>query len=56
MDLGDFNFSDVEDFGLAKSFSNAPLGMIAPQFGSELTSSNNIDASEKADCERAMGD
>lgn len=26
----DFSFLDNEDFGLAKSFSTAPLGMIAP--------------------------
>src|SRR5690348_12574174 len=27
----DFSFLDNEDFGLAKSFSTAPLGCIAPQ-------------------------
>jgi hypothetical protein len=31
MDM-DFSFLDNEDFGLAKSFSTAPLGLIAPQF------------------------
>ena len=25
-----FNFSEIEDFGMAKSFSNAPIGMITP--------------------------
>jgi hypothetical protein len=40
MDL-DFNFSDIEDFGMAKCFSKAPVGMIAPQFASEETMVNH---------------
>lgn len=30
MDI-DFDFAGEEDFGLARSFSNAPVGMIQPQ-------------------------
>lgn len=30
MDI-DFSFMDNEDFGLAKSFSTAPVSLIAPQ-------------------------
>jgi hypothetical protein len=34
MDLN-FNFNDIEDFGMAKCFSSAPLGMIGPHFAAE---------------------
>jgi len=30
-----FNFSDVEDFGMAKCFSKAPVGMIMPHCAAE---------------------
>jgi len=30
MDEMDWDFAGEEDFGLAKSFSNAPIGMIGP--------------------------
>ena len=40
MDLN-FNFNDVEDFGMAKCFSTAPLGMIAPHFSAETEMANH---------------
>ena len=53
MDLS-FNFSDVEDFGMAKCFSSAPLGMIAPHFAAEeeMVSHRGPDMNE---CEKALG-
>ena len=44
----DFSFFDNEDFGLAKSFSTAPLGAIAPQF--------NMKQKEQVDLEREYTD
>jgi hypothetical protein len=52
MDLH-FNFSDVEDFGMAKCFSNAPIGMIGPHFANEeeMVPAYGTDMKE---CEKAM--
>ena len=35
MDI-DWDFAGEEDFGLARSFSNAPLGMIQPQYDNKI--------------------
>ena len=40
----DFSFLDNEDFGLAKSFSTAPLGCIAPNM--------NMSKKEQIDIEK----
>lgn len=48
-----FNFSDIEDFGMAKCFSNAPLGMIAPQYASEDQMAQQ-DGPDMKECEKAM--
>ena len=48
-----FNFSDIEDFGMAKSFSNAPLGMMAPHMASEEEMVHHGGPDEH-ECEKAM--
>lgn len=52
MDLH-FNFSDIENFGMAKCFSNAPMGMIGPHFATEeeMVDPSGTDMKE---CEKAM--
>lgn len=47
------NFSDIESFGMAKCFSSAPVGMIAPHFAAEHEMAQH-DGPSDAECERAM--
>lgn len=48
-----FNFSDVEDFGMAKCFSKAPLGMITPHFAGEAEMVNHH-GPDMNECEQVL--
>ena len=46
MDMLDFSFMDNEDFGLAKSFSTAPICALAPQYA--FNKKDQIEVEEEA--------